>query len=119
MCYTYSMGTNRFSEWLGKELRQRGWLQADLVRHSGISKAQVSRVLSGTSSPGREFCSAVARALNVPASLVFRKAGILPEEPPGDVDLERAVHLFRQLSPRQQQDVLTMMLALVEERDRD
>ncbi len=65
--------------------------------------------------PGPEACSDIARALNYPPDLVFRKAGLLPEGGV-DYDTRELVHLFDQLSDGDQQSFLIMMRAVVREK---
>ncbi len=58
--------------------------QADLSRLSGISPAQISRLLNGLSKPGPDACLALAHALHLSPETVFRAAGILPPKPTQD-----------------------------------
>jgi transcriptional regulator with XRE-family HTH domain len=69
-----------FAEWLQGELDRRGWDQSKLARRAGVSQGQVSRVLSGTRGLGPDTCRAIARALDLPEEVVFRKAGLLSEK---------------------------------------
>lgn len=69
-----------FTDWLHNELRRRGWEQADLVRRSGMSQSQISRIMNGMRRPGPEAMTNIARALHVPADEAFRRAGLLPPE---------------------------------------
>lgn len=66
-----------FSYWLREEMQKRDWTQADLMRHSGMSNAQISRVLNESREPGNDFLRAVARAFKVSPEIVFRAAGAL------------------------------------------
>lgn len=72
------MQSVEFSTWLQEQLNERGWDQADLVRRSGVSQSQVSRIMTGTRNPGPETSKAIARALRLPPEDVLRQAGILP-----------------------------------------
>ncbi|MCD4738336.1 MAG: helix-turn-helix transcriptional regulator [Anaerolineae bacterium] len=67
-----------FSEWLGKEIKSRGWSAANLSRRSGVASAQISRILNRERGIGPDSCLAIARALGVPPVEVFRRAGLLP-----------------------------------------
>lgn len=77
-----------FGDWLQRELDNRGWDQAELSRRSGISSAQVSRIVTGGRRPGRDSIDGIARALRLPPEDVLRQAGILPPKnvnlSPGD-----------------------------------
>ena len=107
-----------FAEWLNDKMQERSWSQSELARRSGLSQATVSMVLSGDRSPGPEFLLGVSDALNVPEIIVFQKAGILPDDSLSTPNSREASFLFRQLSDRQQKDLLAMMRALVEEKQR-
>ena len=75
----YLMETETIGDWLAKELQERGWDQAELVRRSGVSTAQISRIMSGTRRPGNNAMQGIARALKIPTEEVMRRAGILPK----------------------------------------
>lgn len=77
-----------FGDWLQRELSNRGWDQAELSRRSGISSAQISRIVTGGRRPGKDSIDGIARALRLPPEDVMRQAGILPPKnanlSPGD-----------------------------------
>lgn len=77
-----------FGDWLQGELSNRGWDQAELVRRSGISSAQISRLVTGGREPGKDAIAGIARAFRLPPEDVLRHAGILPPKnanlTPGD-----------------------------------
>ena len=72
-----------FADWLFKELINRDMTQAELVRLSGLSTALVSRILSRKRGVGSKACKSIARALDMPEEIIYRKAGLLSgsEEP--------------------------------------
>lgn len=67
-----------FISWLDKELIDRKWKPADLAREAKLSSAVVSNILNGHRRIGEKTGNAIARALRLPAELVFEKAGLLP-----------------------------------------
>ena len=71
---------NDFSGWLQLELNNRNWSKADLARASGLSSAQITRIVKREQNPGPESCSEIARAFKMPPEMVFRIAGLLPQE---------------------------------------
>ena len=77
----YFVGLTEFSEWLEKELRLRNMTQAELTRKSGLSIAQVSRIVNMQSPAGVHALDSIAKAFDLPVETVFRAAGILPELP--------------------------------------
>lgn len=103
-----------FSTWLQDQLNERGWDQADLVRRSGVSQSQVSRIMTGMRKPGPEVSRAIARALHITSDEVFRVAGILP---PKNVNLttddqralDELIDKIIMLSPENQRLVIQLV----------
>lgn len=109
------MNTNsEFTQWLHDRIRESGKSQSELAYAGGISASQISRVLSGTREPGSDFCRAIARALDVPPEIVFRRAGLLPDNPNDPPDVKEALHLFRRLPVEKRRDFLAQMRAIIE-----
>ncbi|HAF62041.1 MAG TPA: hypothetical protein DCK95_06920 [Anaerolineaceae bacterium] len=100
---------NTFTDWLNTELNVRNWSYADLSKKSGISQAHISKVFSGQRGVGIEFCEKIARALDLPTSLVFRKAGILPPEPEKTKQREELNYLFDKFPEDEKSDLLKYM----------
>ena len=73
------MYMKKFSEWLRKEINDRNWTQAELAERSSVPNATISRIINNTRDPGPEIANKLAKALNYPPELLFRKAGLLPE----------------------------------------
>jgi len=71
---------NTLSTFLNEELNKRGWSQRELARRAHLSPTSISEVMAGKRGPGKRFCQAVAKALQVPAEQIFQAAGII--EPP-------------------------------------
>jgi transcriptional regulator with XRE-family HTH domain len=88
--------------------------QADLVRASGISRGGVSNLINQVRDPDPKSCKAIAKALNLPVELVFRKAGLLPPEPLYTEYEKEVAHLIREMSPEDQYDVLEYIRFKVE-----
>lgn len=104
-----------FKEWLAWELDERDWSYSELARRAGVSAQQVSFVMNDRRNPGPEFALGIARAFNIPPEFVFERAGLLPTSSVNSPNLKEATHLFLQLSNRQQQDILVMMRALIDQ----
>ena len=83
-----------FAEWLIKELRNRGWTQADLARESGLTSGGIAHLVNRTRNPTAESCKVIARALRYPPEIVFRAAGLLPPKPAADAIIEQAEHII-------------------------
>lgn len=105
-----------FSYWLREEMQKREWTQADLMRHSGMSNAQISRVLNESREPGNDFLRAIARAFKVSPEIVFRAAGVLPELKKGeDPTQEQWNFIYTQLDQNKRQQLLQYAQYLAEE----
>lgn len=94
--------TNRknFSEWVLKERNEREWSQADLARHAGKSRVIINKIENGTTTASPDTIVAIARALKVPLTLAFRKAGLLPPELPNEAELNDWKEILASLSER-------------------
>lgn len=75
-----------FTDWLQAELDRRSWDAAKLARLSGITAAQLSKILLGLQKPGIKTCTLIAKAFDIPDVVVLRKANILPSDPKSRVD---------------------------------
>lgn len=94
-----------FLEWLDSELARRGWNDFQLSRKAGISHSAFSRARRGAL-PSWDVCGAIARALDVPAELVFRKAGLLPEREDEPVSFEHWRHILEKLSDEDRDELM-------------
>lgn len=100
------------TEWLDQERIDRGWSLRELGRRAGVSHAQVSHVLSGSSLPGWDFCVGVARALGLAPELVLRRAGLLPPIPERGAEEEELLGLFGDQPAPVRRTLLSMLRGL-------
>lgn len=70
----------KFGLWLQQQRESKGWSQAELSRHSGLHRAVISKIESGTK-PMPETLTALAETFGMSTIAIFRKAGILPDDP--------------------------------------
>lgn len=106
-----------FASWLEAEIQSRGWSQAELAKRARLNRAIVNKVLNRYSKPSPETLQAIARALGYPQEFVFRKAGLLDDSPTEEDALTRLLnHYFAQLTPQEQQIILTQIEALAQKR---
>ena len=91
--------------WLTAQLSDRNWSQNELARRAGISKGVISEVMNGRR-PGIEACKAIAHALGIAAEIILVLAGHLPAPPGYDREAEELLHLFGQMSDRDQAEML-------------
>ncbi|SRR5258706_6867115 len=89
-----------FGEWVQKERHERDWSQADLARNSGKSRSIINKIENGTTTASPDTIVAIARALKVPLTLAFRKAGLLPPELPNAAELNDWKEILASLSER-------------------
>lgn len=113
----YSLVNELFSDWLLREINERGWSQADLSRAANVSRTAISNVLSQQRQPGPDFCQSIAKAFGYPAATVFQKAGILPPNSELDQQTEEMIHLFDKLTEEQQETMIGMARFFVERRE--
>ena len=99
---------NNFVTWLSKEMEDRGWNNSELARRAGLVPSAISQVIAGNRGTGPEFCRSVARAFNLPAEMVFRKAGLLPPlpGPESDITFGELLDVVRNLSVEERVMVL-------------
>jgi transcriptional regulator with XRE-family HTH domain len=100
--------SNALKVWLSKELEGRKWSQGELARQAGMSRAFVSRVLSGDASPSTNFCYKIAAALGESPEKVLRLAGILPTAS-DDPALAELRDLVENLPPSQRKQALDFL----------
>jgi len=98
-----TMNSVEFGEWIQAEREKRSWSQSDLSRYSGLHRAVISKIESGTR-PMPETLSALAQAFKISPITIFRIAGLLPEG--GDnAAFEDWQFLLNQLPPEEQEEV--------------
>jgi len=112
-----------FSDWLEKELKDRDWRQADLVKRSGVNSGLLSQILSKQRKPGANTARAIARALGMAESEVFQRAGLLSVPLSKDVvrlaeedaSIAETYRVMKTLSRQQRRDVLRFALFVKED----
>lgn len=96
---------NNLSAFLNEELTKRGWSQRELARRSGLSPTSISEVMAGVRGPGKRFCQAVAKALQIPPERIFQEAGII-EAPPDTLLFQELTNVAKILSEENQRKLL-------------
>lgn len=106
-----------FQEWLLAELRERGWSLSELARRADVGVSSLSMIVNELRGPGPDVLLGIARALRLPPETVFRRAGLLPDEPDElPMSRQRADYLFSHLTDDEQTAVLALMESLAGER---
>lgn len=68
-------------EYISDAMRGLSWEQKDLVAASGLTKATISRIVSGvTKQPDRKTLAQLARALHKPLGALLERAGYVLDE---------------------------------------
>lgn len=70
-----------FTDWVTSEYQRRGWSMRQLAQKMGYSHGTVSLVLGNKQPITWEFCAGVAKAFQLSAIEVFRRAELLPRAP--------------------------------------
>jgi transcriptional regulator with XRE-family HTH domain len=111
-----TMNNVDFGDWIKSERDTREWSQSDLSRHSGLHRAVISKVESGTQ-PMPETLTALAHAFKISPITIFRKAGLLPDG--GDqVSFEDWQHLLKQLTPDEEEEMRQIVEMKIERRQK-
>ncbi len=107
-----------FVEFIEDELKKRGWNYSDLSRQAGLQSGTLSNIMNSNRRPGAESCNAIAKALKVPPSLVFVKAGLMDPDPQYEETEKvlRATSLFNQLNEDEKEQTIAYMQFLIERR---
>jgi transcriptional regulator with XRE-family HTH domain len=95
----------KFVQWLDQELARRGWSDNQLAKKAYISHSVLSKARRGTI-PRWDACQGIASALNMPAEVVFRAAGLLPAVKDGAADLEEWQYLLDRLPEKDRYELL-------------
>lgn len=109
---------NDFGTWLTTQLETKGLSQADLSKKSGMSPAQISRLVNGVRGVGEDSILAIANALNIPPETVFRAAGLLPPVPDCDSRAVDLAYQIAQLDPDDQQIIDTLISTMIQRREK-
>ena len=103
-----------FSEWLLIEMKNRDISQAELSKLSGVTPAQISRIISGTREPGTNTLTGIAKAFKLSPEFVFEKAGVLP--PTSTQNLSPLKRALMNLAKDMPDSDIEMLIALLEQR---
>lgn len=96
-----------FLAWLQTALQDKQWSISELARRSGVSQSHLSNIISGNRKASAATLTALARAFNLPAEMVFAKAGLLPSAKDVLDDLEKEWrHIFAQAATEKERKEL-------------
>lgn len=103
---------NEFSLWLEGEMNARNWRPADLARAAGLPQATLGNILNGNREVGAKVAAAIAQALDMPADVVFRSAGLLPSQPGPDRDpsFQEITDIMRNMTREERREIVEYAL---------
>lgn len=112
----YGMTDVDFPKWLLDQRNAQGWTQSELARAAGVSR----QVISDYEGYKRKYfdediLKGIARALKMPAEVVFRAAGLLDAKPESDEWIEEMSHKISLLPPSSRGVISKLLDALLEE----
>ena len=95
------------NEWIEIKLRERGWSISELARQADLNNSFVSHVLSGRANPGPKFYQGMARAFDLPISIIEQldKEGVVPDDEQR-LSISEWTLLLKQLTPAQRFELL-------------
>jgi transcriptional regulator with XRE-family HTH domain len=97
ICDKMFLMENTLPAFLNDQMAVHSWKQADLARFSGLNRAVINKIISGSTKPTPETCQALAKGLDLPLEFVYRAAGILPDAPKEDPDIKMITYLAEKL----------------------
>lgn len=104
-----------FSSWLQSELWKKDWSQSEFSKRSGVHRAIISKIILGSSMPMPETLESIAKGLGVSPTLVFQKAGLLPQKADTDEWVEEMNHKMSLLDQAKRPIAEKLLNALLEE----
>lgn len=108
-----------FSEWLVAELEDRGWSRSEAARRGGISPSMFDKVINGYAKPGAKFLDGIATAFGMSPIVLYRKAGIFPENGNSDqVKFEDWQYLISQMTTDEQDEIRQIIELKIERRQK-
>ena len=105
---------NEMATWLNEKLNEKNWSMRELARRIGKSHTAIADIAKGEMNPSPEMCRLIAEVFSVAPETVFRHAGLLPNDPDDEPDVEEGRHLLRRLPPEKRRDFIIQMRAIVE-----
>jgi len=91
-----------------EEMNKRNLSIRDFAKLVGVSHPTISAVLNGEE-PSFDLCRKLAPVLHIPLESVLLSAGLLPPASPDTEYAEQILHLLRQLSPQEQEEILELL----------
>lgn len=71
---------SKLGTWILEQMNLRGWTQNDLADRVGVTRSQISSIVTGRRGPSNELLIELSRAFRVSQEEVFRVAGLIPDK---------------------------------------
>jgi transcriptional regulator with XRE-family HTH domain len=98
------MDNFEFGQWVQKERTIREWSQSDLSRYSGLHRAVISKMESGTK-PMPETLLVLAQAFKLSPISIFRIAGLLPPGPDDKINIEDWKYMLEKMTDEERNEI--------------
>jgi transcriptional regulator with XRE-family HTH domain len=113
--FSVSNNLESFLNWLNLVMKQKNITQADIARTNHVRPSSVSMLFSmQVKSVGIDMCRAIAAATGVPLETVYRRAGLLPDIPLSQEEIDEIVAITSQLDDDLRQNALDYILHLAD-----
>jgi len=100
---------DEFFTWLDAYMKDLELTDNKLAKRARLSPSVISKARSGYQGIGWEASAAIARTLNLPPEIVFRKAGLLPpQDDERSLDVEELLILFSGLDMDDKEELLQL-----------
>jgi len=99
---------DKFSQWLTEQLNDLGWSYREFGRRIGVSHSYATNIANGSATADSQTLLRIAQVLGVPAHVVLKKAGILPDtdDPFDDANVREIYDLLKVLPQRDRYEIL-------------
>jgi transcriptional regulator with XRE-family HTH domain len=106
---SYDKLKKMFRAWLKNQLNDRSLGVRELCRAADVSSGTISRVLNGSRGPGPGLCQKLAKALDIPETVVFEQAGLLTPAHGAEFTRQELYELLKDLPIEEQRAILAQV----------
>ena len=107
-----------FINWLKEEMEAQDLSQSELARRAGRTRSAINGVLTESKGIGVDLLQDIAVGLKVPVETVYRKIGLLPNNPHIVEKDEEINYLIDRLTPDDKMMVIGIIRTVAERRDK-
>ena len=104
------------NRWVEAKLKDYGWSIRELARRGGLSNSYISQVLSGRAQPGAKFYQGMAKAFDLPISVIelLDREGTIPtNEDDEPFTFSEWVAILEQLTPSERAELVKLAFRLL------